>query len=1839
MAGNDVQTNLNLTLGTSSAGVELDNLIKKSQDAIKEFSDLFAQIGKNVDQVVTEAEKIQKALEAAFAPINTSPANIAAAGNTAVQQIQAATAKAQSKAVAAKPTTNLNDMITAYQDLEIAQNAALANPASIQFQSDLDNQREKTEILIEENKTLHKQYIEQKKIELSVLKTFIKEEKRQMDTAIRTGDTAKADTHAANITATRAQVTGIQNDLKKIIDLSKQQGIVIDEVTIRKYNQLIETLKRYDISLEVVTEREKEAVATLTTKAGSRQSGITKARDDILAITRNMNTLGVDGANAAVQFQNALRLIDPIAAKVSSEFVTLTGAALGFAGGLEDVMNRFRKLVSESGGNVTATGGMLKQINYMFNSINALQKAAIAGTINIKQVRDDIVQIGELQTRINDYSKQATLAGEMTVEMADSLKEMGQMALNAEKDLKVLQDRLSEEDRFTQLKKQADQMKEIYESEKRIADLRGATAYRGQSFTQYGEVMGNRRGTGGMVINAPTNLLKGIREARDLMKGGADASYLFSRALHGSSVNMDDWAKKLRYGGSTLSFVGQVLGKISGNEDLIRINKAFQAQGVALRIESDELVKMSKNFSNYIGLSEHGQSVIADVAAETKRMASATDSLNRNILLNKDTESDMVAIYDARKMAMTALVRGMKDEVNATEEDRKAFLRLAQQYEEYGKELDLTRIRSAAQTKAIKESGRYFNEYGEIINKATGKVVKGRFSVDSLASSLLKLVKLPFKVIISGIQTLGNVVSTVVKKLVSFPVNTIKGITNGFMMMANSMQSVQMAFMGGTGGFGPMAIGSFFGTVGANMFNKFTGAIGNAIQAITSYNSSFENFAAIQRAFYTAHYDGLTIAEINKLTADSFLLVSEAADKSNMPLNDMAQIYTNLQKLGLSNDKWLLKLVSASRASGVSIEALTKALYKMERGEGVTSKSLGVLATMLTKAGYNLKTITTDQFYNFISTNKDLIGVLDELEKTYGDAWGDIVRYSKMYIEPISHGIFQEGLAPILVSIRDTMKELVPTIQAVAANIGTFFSNVITEAWNTLKSITSLKDAFYSILPAINALVTGADDAMRYIENIVVKTIRGISEIISTLAGTGKHKIKWGDLFAKFVPKSEDTKKIEKQAKATGDMISEAADQAKAFKDVAGMTVEEFTKLSASLSDEQITIINDTAEMIKTRAKSVVQNVKKSQDEIDSAVLSWRGRLMKAMSTDGSESSIAGVVKGWVDTLVGNAVDIQEYVTQAIRTMAASGALKKFKDRIEAANRQFDEALQRADDAITSLQKQSDTLNHQKDLLDRRERDINEQIDKDVKTRIAALGITLLDPATLTILQNQADDLQQAIDGYDEEINALEEDRNRLGIRTMSQREIMLKANKAAAKQAYDNLKKQIEEDTKNRRTVDTLTAQEQLKRKKELDAIVKDRKNIDQRLEVLDDQIKEKEASRKALQDEYDRQKIADDQRLADLQVIAEEEKKKLDTLKEQVKSLTDVADNAGIDGAIEDLNGAPNIIQDKITTPILDALKAAGAQVDLIKGDFWTEFKDALNSLLNSIIDMIIALMNKAVLPIFGSKEKINAPNKITEPTFGAPYGQQGKSQTDPLQRLAQIGDQLGKIIGVFGPDMKPFEDSFKKIPDLINKMDELITSISSFLASLGIGPKQKTRGWEESMFGQSKAPTLQNPIGEPGWGRNTDPFGIGKFFNDLIGPPGSLNTPGGKGLTLSDMGISNVMKSLNELPKTFDATASAQTVFNVNSLSAVDQYVNGVTTKFIDMKDTVNAALTQINSPVFDPTNSFKDVPSAFIYAPYYNVPAEISTEGLQKVLDVAKKDFEKNSVAYWKKQGRL
>lgn len=1181
---NDLRTTLNLNLNSSEAEAELNKLISTSQEAVKGYSDVFYNIGKNIDYLTKASEKLGAALKDAFSHLPKAEdlgkrveGVVESASSTFAKQTQ----EAINKLNQAQSTTDTafvpQDLEASYKELvkvgqatadfvfkskglatltvdmenynkvmlELGQAMLAVDQAQDAFNKDQLNidklvalqdfkdvlydlikanystitegfdqatntvgklhkaekelaadakvaDREKKQQLAIQIKTdkeiqalnnkQHEQFLKQQELQVSSIKTRVKATKSYLDAALRERDLVRSAAQAGNIGIEAGNVAQVLNNLQTVVRQAKAGQLVISDELLVRYNKLIENLNRYSISLKNIIELEKTRSTKVIDDRKKESDALEKARRSIINITKDMSTMGSTGSTATKNMFDQLKILNPALEKADQVLVQLAGSAYSYASGMQNIGNRLASVITLSEENAAAAKSLGGQFTYFFNSVNAAIKKLASGDLNTKTVEALLIQINHLERELDLYTATASTSGQMTDELANSLSELKTMSSSTKEEVTRLYEAIASTDAMSNLIDQANSLNRIFDIEKRIQEIRGATSFAGSTVTAEGKIEGEAPKGIAAYAAIPNNVIQAYQEFQDLTKGGASAIYILDRALRGSSETMTGWRNIVNEGNTVyeqlmkkveqfkyawnaaatvIGFFGKKLGFVTVNavKEVDRLNNAFKYQTNVLRIQADLFAEMTKEQSKYTGYSDDYRKTLSEVTKEINKLASGTDTLNRSAILGKNVDSELVAVTESRTIAVQKLNNLLATSKNLTQEDRDSINALLKQLKEFDNELELTTIREQARTKAMKENGVVINAYGKAVKEGEEYTRKFSLSIEGLISVLIQLAKLPLNIInniVKGIRDLAkalvsipaNAIKTVAsgigsigKAIVSFPLNAIKKVVNSVVDLANGLkkatQQISATLLGGP--LGGLFSGPFFEIASANIFNQVANAAISAAQAILEYNAIFAEFAAMERVYYTAKYNGMTREQMDEQSEIGFRKIEDAASKANTSITDMVQAYLQLQRLGLDMDKWLIPLSGVSRAFGIPMTQMVDSLAKLEAGMNGWERGIKRIVPLIKLAGYDLETFTTEQLFNFITTNEYLTGVVNEMENTYTSALADITRYLRSYILPIRTAVFDQALAPILFEIRDFLAKFVPSIRAVATNVGEFF--------------------------------------------------------------------------------------------------------------------------------------------------------------------------------------------------------------------------------------------------------------------------------------------------------------------------------------------------------------------------------------------------------------------------------------------------------------------------------------------------------------------------------------------------------------------------------------------------------------------------------------------------------------------------------------------------------------------------------------------------------------------------------------------------------------------------------
>jgi len=1171
-------------------------------------------------------------------------------------------------------------------------------------------------------------------------------------------------------------------------------------------------------------------------------------------------------------------------------------------------------------------------------------------------------------------------------------------------------------------------------------------------------------------IGPLTQLTRSLKDTKILVDSGANAWYLFRRALAGSKEG---------------DFAISVLDKLSKNfsgfgKSLGPVNRRFIDQTELLRANIREMRVMAVSLGESERATEHFGKINKEVIGNLDNLETAVVNIRKAARKGADTQNIFTDTFDKIENSINEAQDSLRRyDDTLTDNEKQIIKKNISALIQLGNELEKTNRFSISAAKEQKKFGLHSTTVGRSIKRTT--------------------------IAVTGFT-----------KAVAKPVKVLPKLSVGLLKASTSM----MRF-----GRSTKTTGNIFTSVfGANLLSRFVYDIKHSLvrglrsvaRGFVEANDAFAEFRASLTGIISGRGGfkdtGDRIRAINEESRQWFDWAKDVIASSSLEVLDVLQTIPQMMKYGFNPEEWLYPMIEMGASFNTNVDEINEAVYRLKQGVdswrqsfraiGIPIASLeshvkrladgtvraaaytevyneetGDLKDNLAEMGYEqLKLLNANNELNYsMAESLEILrgwamqspiirGQAEEQAKTWAGAVSNLKDALGLMAVALGKPIF-DRLAEILTSINEQLKEYGPFMEKILEGLGNAISNVLELTFQWIKQSGNATRIFFSFWKIIQGIVErDPKQVILYLKRLVIGFVKFTADLIAGLAALinriltgGKTEVrKIGEKLGDEVGEGmkEALKKQlsgapsefyyaygKKAGKDVGEGLEDGI-EGTGVKNIINKTFEQFTGTSLSQMTQQMANIGSGAVGgIDKIVSYVLGNLEKVGEGAVSASLRFKSRILGALSISGSKDDMTAIATEYAQSFLGPLVSVAEFVEVAMAAVVANANLDRIKTAIKAAEQARDAAIKIIEAEATQIRDQIAGLQRKEENYTKAIERIETTINEKVIEMLRAEGI-FIDEQLTERLQLQLDILQFESDMNNARLEALIEERESRGIEVMSQEEIMLRANQAIYEGRLEQLQGEIAAEERKLKQRDLLANQLRIQYAEQIKGLEAAKELNAEQIDALQEQLDAKNADKVVLEKQFAKEREAEAIRLANAQTVA-------DSMNSSVEILTGLYGDLGksAEDAAETLAGvysqAPQILGEAFDMAGLEAKIAAAFGKE--QEGILSSVTSTLQDLGSAIVDLIESVVNLVITLFGGTRLEIPKYSGVA----GGPFAG-SRTQRPASDRLADLVSGLEDLAGVS-------EDSaFRKIPDMINKMDDVIDAI---LQLIGVIPGLET------------------------------------------------------------------------------------------------------------------------------------------------------------------------------------
>jgi len=950
-----------------------------------------------------------------------------------------------------------------------------------------------------------------------------------------------------------------------------------------------------------------------------------------------------------------------------------------------------------------------------------------------------------------------------------------------------------------------------------------------------------------------------------------------------------------------------------------------------------------------------------------------------------------------------------------------------------------------------------------------------------------------FRALTMPVKAAGEAIKLSTKSI-GVMVNSLGGLHQHISKVTNTFRHVFLPVFLGT--FAGQNVGFIF----RNTIMKFVNAMSTANDAFANFRASLTGIISGRGGFADATARIKAINEESAawfewakgvIAKSSFELVDVLQTIPQMmkygfnpqewlyPMIEMAASFnTNVNEVNEAVFRMRNNVTSwrqSFRAIGIPIESVTA--YVKRNADGtmraakyaeIYDEATGDLRANLRELGYEeVKLLNANNELNYSTRDSTeilrawsmqssmVVGQAEEQAKTWKGVLSNIHDTISLLLVDLGSPIF-DALARVGTDFLEKINKYMPVMEQTLRRLGAGIAAVISKTYEWFNITGSVSRTFVSAWEGLKAIIdkdgkaviTSISDFARSAVMVVSDAIRGfarlidimfsrdteqISNVKSSLAGAMTSGMRH------YVDKNEMKMVGRQMAESTAQGIKENSNVVssavktefidKAFEEVSGANLSKVTQAYTSIGSESLNMLNQVVDL-------VTRNVTNKGEEIVSESLRFKTRILQALSVSGSASDLTQIANEYAQKFIGSVASVNEFIQQAMSAVVANYKVNEIQQRIKEAEKARDAAIKIIDSEIEQIRSTVSGLERRESDIDKRLEAINKEIAEKVTKRLRDMGISI-DDTLLQRLQTELDLLQSEYNQGQDRLEMLRSERERLGIKVMSQEEIKLMENQKAIEQNIKRIQEQIAQEERNQKVRELMTLDIQEQYRKEKDALTAEKESIVARIETLQSQLETREAEKEAMEKKFEAERANEQKQLDALMAVADQLNTSVSVLSELFGNLNKATQDAE-ETMVDVYNKAPELAE---AMSLDDLVASVETSIQDARAKFLESTGSALTSLGNAIVDLITSVTN-AIIGLFGQE-------RIEVSRYKVNYLGQTVEERRPIERLEELAKRLSEQLGLGDKSI------FTLVVDLLRKMDDLIIAISSLVASMGHAP----------------------------------------------------------------------------------------------------------------------------------------------------------------------------------------
>jgi len=1285
---------------------------------------------------------------------------------------------------------------------------------------------------------------------------------------------------------------------------------------------------------------------------------------------------------------------------------------VGMLGGLKEMVNTLavlhqstRELLQASGESASSLNVISSLTTVLGTNLQNLQASAMQGLINPKSILLSIEQVERMSSMIDKMiakvKEPSTTGKELVTALTESKNQLDTID-------KGLADILVKTTKLRQAQ---------------IDMVMTATK------TQISDILAGGRGNlKDMLLQFSAYRKEGVgmwETLRRVFGGSSEATNVFTKSIDNLLLKFKEW-----------------------NAARKPLTAESNKQIDLLKREAVQYDILGKSLVDYFEGNEQIAASMKDVNSYMGAYIGAINSMHRNIMLGKDAHTSLATAMEAVENMIITLQENLTSFGGTLTADQTKVIQGAiESYKVLQRELQHTSV---------------------IYNASRGEQVK-------------------------QVKAAGEAIKLSTKSI-GVMVNSLGGLHQHISKVTNTFRHVFLPVFLGT--FAGQNVGFIF----RNTIMKFVNAMSTANDAFANFRASLTGIISGRGGFADATARIKAINEESAawfewakgvIAKSSFELVDVLQTIPQMmkygfnpqewlyPMIEMAASFnTNVNEVNEAVFRMRNNVTSwrqSFRAIGIPIESVTA--YVKRNADGtmraakyaeIYDEATGDLRANLRELGYEeVKLLNANNELNYSTRDSTeilrawsmqssmVVGQAEEQAKTWKGVLSNIHDTISLLLVDLGSPIF-DALARVGTDFLEKINKYMPVMEQTLRRLGAGIAAVISKTYEWFNITGSVSRTFVSAWEGLKAIIdkdgkaviTSISDFARSAVMVVSDAIRGfarlidimfsrdteqISNVKSSLAGAMTSGMRH------YVDKNEMKMVGRQMAESTAQGIKENSNVVssavktefidKAFEEVSGANLSKVTQAYTSIGSESLNMLNQVVDL-------VTRNVTNKGEEIVSESLRFKTRILQALSVSGSASDLTQIANEYAQKFIGSVASVNEFIQQAMSAVVANYKVNEIQQRIKEAEKARDAAIKIIDSEIEQIRSTVSGLERRESDIDKRLEAINKEIAEKVTKRLRDMGISI-DDTLLQRLQTELDLLQSEYNQGQDRLEMLRSERERLGIKVMSQEEIKLMENQKAIEQNIKRIQEQIAQEERNQKVRELMTLDIQEQYRKEKDALTAEKESIVARIETLQSQLETREAEKEAMEKKFEAERANEQKQLDALMAVADQLNTSVSVLSELFGNLNKATQDAE-ETMVDVYNKAPELAE---AMSLDDLVASVETSIQDARAKFLESTGSALTSLGNAIVDLITSVTN-AIIGLFGQE-------RIEVSRYKVNYLGQTVEERRPIERLEELAKRLSEQLGLGDKSI------FTLVVDLLRKMDDLIIAISSLVASMGHAP----------------------------------------------------------------------------------------------------------------------------------------------------------------------------------------